>query len=161
MVWRLIGWIMVVFLVVSTTLIAGAAFLGVLFPIDVNWSAVPVHAIIPIWISYIWYCGFVLAAIPAPMGFFRRARRAPARVPLLIYALATFTMAMVSMAAIIYLARFPLIPLSTIGTRIYSLGDIVPVLIISSIQCAPAVAALIALRREPQARGFEIKPAAA
>src|SRR6187551_1922213 len=83
MIWRFWAWVMVIYIAVGGAVVAVLiGTIGFMQPGSrIDWSVVPPNAIIPVWFteSLAGYAAFVIAAIPAPIGFFRRAGGLAAR----------------------------------------------------------------------------------
>ena len=134
----------------------------------IDWSIVPGDAVVPLWIadSLAAFAGFVVAAIPAPIGFFRRSRGLEARSTLLIYVAATLLIAVATVGSPVYLMTIGAVRISANTSVLFGAEDVLSAALISAVAAAPVVAALAALRRPTNhplqgtgaaQRGFEVQ----
>ena len=125
----------------------GDLFIGGL---PINWSFVPAHAVVPLWIAdrcFGWslIVAFV-AGLLAPAGFFRRARGRGGRALLLSYALPTLLICITFVGALVYLMCLGWIGFGRGAVR-YSPSDVLSAGIVAAVPLTTAVAALFAARR--------------
>ena len=151
MIWRLFGWLTVVYLVLGSIAVVFLATTVSFLESGAraDWAFVPGHAIIPLWIATSLFClpAFLAATVPAPFGFFRHARGKTCRGLLLAYALTTLVLAAVVVGARLYLVIAGAIPTSANSQVLFTAEDVVGSLIACSMAVVPALAALVALRR--------------
>jgi hypothetical protein len=80
MIWRVLGWLTLIYAVLAGLVTVVLAATGTLFApaVPVDDAFVPPHAAGALWLhtSHVWFPAAVVALLPAPAGFFRRARGA-------------------------------------------------------------------------------------
>lgn len=148
MIWRIFGWLTLIYLLIGALYLAFMIpTMGFLSPSRVDWSYVPIHALVPLWIMMTPYCFIVLLlfTVLAPIGFFYRAMNRPSRSLLSVYACGTFVVITVTIGSASFLYIAGNVPLSKHSWVNYTLGDVLAYLIFSVPFAAPAFAAIVAV----------------
>lgn len=163
MVWRIFGWVSVIYFVLGTFIfIFVASTTGITEPgMPVDWSIVPRKYAAALWMarSLLWIPAFTLACLPAPFGFFRQAQGLPAKFCLGLYATATLLLAAAVAIVPMYLltAESIMIRTSRGGNTwvIYTWSDVAGSLVTWIIFLPPALAALILLAVKSREQAFK------
>ncbi len=148
-IWRIFGWLTVLYVVLGVVLIAFLLFdLGFVSPGPIDWSYVPKHAIVPLWMvkTFYWVPALLAFTVLAPIGFFRHASARPAPRLLIGYAMGTFVILAALVAAPLILTLAGDVPTSNSSGVTFTSADVVGSLVMSIPLGVPAVAALLAAR---------------
>lgn len=161
MVWKLLGWLVVVGIVLGAVIVSFVAMnVGFTSPSGfIDWSRVRLQVAVPLWItdSLFWLVALIAAALPAPVGFFRRARGANARTPLLIYSIATLLVTLVTVASHAYVASLGAIQIGPNTFRSSGYDNALIMALVCLVLGSPVIGAVMAMRRPKlERRGFDV-----